>query len=319
MPKKIIIDADPGISDALAVLTALVDPSLEVIGLTAAAGTVSGIQATRNLQYLIDLIDPVKHPRIGQSNLPVCAPSLLDGEIPTRHSLAGRSGLGDLAVEVPDLHNRRESEKLIVDLIREYPHEVRILCLGPLTNVAAACDLDPEIPELIEGIILQGGADRTSGDISAVAEFNVWCDPRAAEAVFEWPTTKTLVPLGVTGAPVVTYEDVEQLADLTIDSCNGEVFSAILQYALRVNRQHLGCEGIPLHSVAALAVAAGAEAFSVEAVRASVEVMAELTRGMTVIDRRPAPGRQTNVDLVTSIDELGVIDYFSRSYRRAAR
>lgn len=319
MPQKIIIDADPGLCDALAILTAFVDPSLEVIGLTAAAGTVSGLQATRNLQYLTDLIDPIKHPRIGQSNHPRSGDRAGDLEVPTRHSTPGRSGLGDLTVEGPDLHNRRESEKLIVDLVREHPHEVRLLCLGPLTNVAAACDLDPEIPELLGGIVCQAGADRASGDITAVAEFNVWSDPEAARTVLDWPTSKVLVPLDVTAAPVVTFEDVEQLADLTLDCLNSEALASLMQFALRMNRQQLGCEGIPLHGVAALAVAAGAEAFSVEAVCAAVEVAGDLTRGMTVIDRRPVPGRQTNADLVTTIDQHGVIDYFSRSYRRAAR
>lgn len=319
MPQKIIIDADPGICDAMAVLTALVDPSLEVIGLTAAAGTVSGLQATRNLQYLIDLIDPIKHPRIGQSRHPSGGSQASDSPIPTRHTTPGRFGLGDLTVDGPDLHNRRESEKLIVDLVREHPHEVRLLCLGPLTNVAAACDLDPEIPALLGGIVCQAGADRTPGDVTAVAEFNIWSDPEAARAVLAWPTSKVLVPLEVTSAPVVTFDDVEQLADLTLDCLNSETLASLMQFALRMNRQQLGCEGIPLHGVAALAVAAGAEAFSVEAVCADVEVTGDLTRGMTVIDRRSVPGRQTSADLVTSIDHHGVIDYFSRSYRRAAR
>lgn len=315
LPQKIIIDADPGVCDALAILTALVDPSQEVIGLTATAGAVSGIHATRNLQYLTDLIDPVKHPRIGQSSHP---PTGSGGDVPTRHATPGRCGLGDLVVEIPDLHNRRESEKLLVDLVREHPHEVRLLCLGPLTNVAAAGDLDPEFPELVGSIVCQAGADRESGDVTAVAEFNVWSDPEAAGAVMEWPTTKVVVPLDVSRSPVLTFDDVEQLTDLTVDSLHGETLSGLLQFALRLNRQ-LGCEGIPLHGVASLAVAAGAEAFSLEAVRTAVEISGELTRGMTVIDRRPVLGRQTNADLVTTIDEHGVIDYFSRSFRRAAR
>lgn len=319
MAQKIIIEADPGIGDALAVLTALVDPSLEVLALTGTAGSVSGVQATRNLQFLIDMIDPVKHPRIGQSVLPAIAGKLVDGDIPTRHSLLGSHGLGDLAVEVPDLHNRRESEKLIVDLVREFPHEVKILSLGPLTNIAAACDLDPELPELLNGIVCLGGVDRVGGDVTAVAEFNIWSDPEAARAVFDWPTTKELVPLDISSAAVVTFDDVEQLGQLTVNSINGSALASMLQFSVRANRDQLGCEGIPLHGVTALAVAARAEAFSVEAVRVDIEVAGQLTRGMTVFDRRPGTGKQTNVDLVTSLDEHGVIDYFARSYRRAAR
>ena len=169
MSKKIIIDADPGIVDALAVLTALLDPSLDVIGLTATAGSISGLQATRNLQLLTDLVDPLKHPRIGQCDRPAVLSRQAAEEVPTRHSFLGTHGLGDVEVNVPDLHNRRESTKLIVDLVREFPHEVRILTLGPLTNIAAACEMDAELPSLLDSIVCLGGADRVGGDITAAA------------------------------------------------------------------------------------------------------------------------------------------------------
>jgi inosine-uridine nucleoside N-ribohydrolase len=299
VPQKIIIDADPGIGDAFAVLTALVDPSLDVLALTATAGSVSGMQATRNLQYLVDLIDPPKHPRIAQSDLPAIAGRISPGEVPTRHHFFGSHGLGDVVIEVPDLHNRRESAKLIVELVREFPHEVKVLTLGPLTNIAAACELDPEFPELVASV--------------------VWSDPEAAAFVFQLPTTKVLVPLEVTGNAVLTFEDVDQLSELTEGTINGDVLSTMLQFSIRANRQELAFEGIPLHSVVALAVAAHAERFTVTAVRADVETSGEITRGMTVIDRRSVFKGQTNVDLVSTIDELGVVDYFSRSFRRAAR
>ena len=118
---------------------------------------------------------------------------------------------------------------------------------------------------------------------------------------------------------MLTFEDVDQLTQLIESTTNGEVLSSLLQFSIRANRQELAFEGIPLHGVVALAVAAHAEAFTVEAVRAEVETGGQLTRGMTVIDRRSVFKGQTNVDLVTSIDEHGVIDYFSRSFRRAAR
>ena len=319
VPQKIVIDADPGIGDAFAVLTALVDPSLDVLALTATGGSVSGRQATRNLQYLTDLVDPLKHPRVGQCEVPAAAGRPTADEIPTRHSFFGPSGLGDVVVSTPDLHNRRESAKLLVDLVQEFPHEIRVLTLGPLTNIAAACDLDPEFPTLVDSIVCLGGADRTSGDVSPVAEFNIWADPEAAAAVISLPTTTVLVPLDISTLPVLTFEDVDLLSGLIEGTTNGEVLSSLLQFSIRAHRQDLGCEGISLHSVAALVVAAKAEPFSVEAVYADVETAGDLTRGMTVVDRRSGFSGQTNVDLVSAIDEHGVVDYFSRSLRRAAR
>ena len=239
-------------------------------------------------------------------------------KLPTRHNFFGPHGLGDIEVATPDLHNRRESAKLIVDLVREFPHEVRLLTLGPLTNVVAACDLDPELPELLESIVCLGGVNTGSGDVTAVAEFNIWADPESAAKVFDWPTTKILVPLDISESAMVTFEDVETLSELTEGSRNGSVLQSMLQFSVRVNRQQLACEGIPLHGMTALAVAAKAESFNVEAVSAQVETNGEHTRGMTVLDRRPGATVQTNVDLVTSIDSHGVVDYFLRSFRRAA-
>ena len=319
MAQKIIIDADPGIGDALAVLTALLDPSLDVVGLTASAGSVSGIQATRNLQFLIELADPLKHPRIGLCERPAVLSRQAAENVPTRHSFLGSHGLGDVTVEVPDLHNRRESTKLIVELAREFPHEIKILTLGPLTNIAAACELDAELPSLLDSIVCLGGVDHANGDVTAAAEFNIWADPEAADTVFRMPIAKTLVTLDHSGSSVLTFEDVDLLTELIEGTQNAATLSSMLQFSIRANRQHLAFEGIELHGVTALAVAAKAEAFTVEAVRATVETCGQLTRGMTVVDRRPVSREQTNVDFVSSIDEHGVIDYFSRHFRRAAR
>lgn len=319
MPQKLIIDADPGLSDAFAVLVALVDPSIDVIGMTAAAGSVSGPQACRNLQFLLELVDPPKHPRIGHSDLPTHLDRATEVDHVTRHSLYGSTGLGDIPVEVPELHNRKESAKLIAELVRQNPHEVNILCLGPLTNLAAACDLDAELSDLMQSVICLGGTADGTGDITAAAEFNIWADPEAAADVFGQTTGVTLVPLNISSTPVLTFEDVDALLDLIDEAANGKVLSEMLQYSVLANRQHLALEGIPLHAVAALAVATKAERFTVQPVKANVETSGQLTRGMTVIDRRRSANRQTNIDLVSTIDELGIVDYFSRGLRRAAR
>ena len=317
VPQKLIIDADPGIGDAFAVLTALTDPSIEVVGLTATAGAVSGVQASRNLQFLVDLVDPLKHPRIGASN----GASVIFGTgrdtVRTRHSFTGTDGLGDIEVTIPDLHNRRESAKLLVDLVRESPHEIRIVTLGPLTNLAAAFELDPGFAGLLDGVVCLGGTDQCAGDVSPVAEFNIGCDPEAASIVFQSPMSTVLVPLNVSSSSALTFEDVDVLTDLIQSAPNGTVLSDMLRFSYRAHHQ-LALEEIPLHAVVALAVAARAESFAVEPVRADVETDGRLTRGMTVIDRRVDIMGQTNIDVVSRVDEHGIVDYFSRSLRRIA-
>ena len=98
MAQKLIIDADPGIGDALAILAALVDPTVDVLAVTACAGVVSGVQATRNIQYLIDLADPVRHPRIGQCTREACINDALPDVEQLYRQLNGTHGLGDADV-----------------------------------------------------------------------------------------------------------------------------------------------------------------------------------------------------------------------------
>ena len=318
MTQKFIIDADPGIGDALAILVAMADPSIDVLGLTAVAGSVSGVQATRNLHYLIGLADPLRHPRVGQSDIAEASADHIPSGMPLQQSLNGRMGLGEVDPRVPDLHNRRESPKLIVDLVREHPHEVRILTFGPLTNVAMAFDLDPDLPLLLNGIMCLGGVIRRSGDVTATSEFNIWSDPQAARTVMRSPVGKILIPLDVSNDPGLTFDDVDRLSGLIPSTPVGEFIVGLLQFAVRANRQFLPREEVPIPAAAVLAVAAQSAKFVTENVALDVETTGELTSGMTIADRRPYGSRQTNAEIVTQIDAPAVIDYFCRGVRRIA-
>jgi inosine-uridine nucleoside N-ribohydrolase len=318
MTQKIIIDADPGIADALAILVAMADPSLDVSGLTATAGAVSGIQSTRNLQYLINRADPLKHPRIGQSDIVSATADEAPPGMPHLQHLNGKLGLGEIDPLVPDLHNRRESAKLIVDLIREYPNEVRILTFGPLTNIAMALELDAELPMLMGGLICLGGVLKQCGDVTAAAEFNFWSDPAAAQTVMRSPVGKILVPLDVSQRPALAFDDIDRLSGLIPSTLVGEFISGLMQFAIRANHQFLPSEALAIPAVAAVAIAARAAAFKTESVVLDVETYGNLTSGMTIVDRRPCRPRQTNVDVVTQLDEMAVVDYFCRGVRRIA-
>jgi len=318
LAQKIIIDADPGIGDALAILVAMADPSLDVVGLTAVAGTVSGVQATRNLHYLIGLADPLRHPRVGQSDMPDCSADQAPSGMPHQQLLNGRFGLGDVDPLVPDLHNRRESGKLIVELAREHPQDIRILTFGPLTNIAMALELDPELPMLLNGVICLGGSVRAGGDVTSAAEFNMWSDPQAAHILMRSPVGKILVPLDVSRGPGLTFDDIDRLSGLIPSTPIGELVAGLMHFAVRANRQHLPCEDVSLPAVATLAVASRAAHFQAESVVLDVEATGTLTSGMTVVDRRPFGSRQSNAQVVTEIDHAAVVDYFCRGVRRIA-
>ena len=316
MVQKLIIDADPGIGDTLAILTAMADPSVELLAVTASSGIVSGVQATRNLQYLIELVNPLRHPRIGQCNRSAVINDAMPDITDRCLRLNGQNGLGQTDVQVADLHNRRESAKLIVDVAREFPGEVRLLTLGPLSNLFMAADLDPRLAENLHSVVALGGSTQATGDVTATAEFNIWADTQAARGVCSLPIHKTLVPLEVSRQSVFSFDDVDTLCSFLKPTSAGSFVSRLLQFSVRGYRQHEALEGIPLHGVSAVAVAASAEAFQVETQFIDIETTGELTQGMTVVDRRQARAERHNFDVVSSIDDVGVVDYFTRAIRR---
>src|SRR5436853_6671217 len=149
MMRKVIVIADPGIDGAFAVALALRDPELDVLGLAATAGNVDADQATKNVQILIEQIDPPRWPRLGAA-LPV--EYEVDG---TR--IHGPGGLGGVSFPWAQLHRPHPSDKLLIDLIRQDPKDVTVVALGPLTVLASAFDRDPELPSLVNRIVILGG------------------------------------------------------------------------------------------------------------------------------------------------------------------
>ena len=319
MTQKVIIDADPGIGDAVAVVLAMLDPDIDVIGITATAGVVSGHQATRNVQSLVELIDPRKWPRIGG-----CDASAADvgfhfgGNVISRDEMHGANGLGAFRPQVADLHHPRESAKLIVDLVRENPHAVTLLTLGPLTNVAVAFEVAPELPDILNGIVCVGGSVDYGGDVGPASEFNIFSNPEAARIVLRSPASKTLLPLDASSRGVVTFSALDHLSSLAasrIESALGDM----LQYWLRAHHEYLGFEGVRLNEFVGLAAVTRPNLFEGRSMEIDVEVLGELTRGMTVFDRRGTEQWQTSIDVLETVDSAGVVDYFHYLLRRADR
>jgi inosine-uridine nucleoside N-ribohydrolase len=137
MTRKVIIDCDAGIDDAAALCLALFDPRLDVVAVTGVAGNVPAEQAGRNIQIVIDQLDPPRFPRVGTATALDDAPAM-DGSL-----MHGDDGLGNSGYETAPLHHQHPSDKIIYDEIRAAPDEITLLCLGPLTNVALALKRDP--------------------------------------------------------------------------------------------------------------------------------------------------------------------------------
>ncbi|QDS93440.1 Pyrimidine-specific ribonucleoside hydrolase RihA [Roseimaritima multifibrata] len=294
MATKVIIDCDPGIDDAVALTMALFDPRLDVLAITPTAGSVDADQATANVQAILNQLDPPRYPRIARAVLPEDA-SVIDDR-----DLHGRDGLGDFAVNATERQHTATSDKVIADLIRQYPNEISIICLGPLTNIARAFQRDPQVAKLVDKLVISGGAVSCSGNVTAAAEWNMYFDPPAARAVFHSATTKTLVPLDVTNKVTFGVDLVEKISNST--SRAGVLLHKLLQHAFRVSRMKLGREVIPLQDAVALLAVLEPTLFECQEFPGDVETSGDITRGVTIFDRRERVSEQSNMEVAMDID-----------------
>jgi inosine-uridine nucleoside N-ribohydrolase len=311
MARKVILDVDPGIDDAMALCLAMMDPEVDVVGVTAVGGNVAAAQATRNVQAIVEQLDPPRWPRLGAASDPDTGLSV------DRKSLYGSDGLGDTSFVVAERQHLLPSEKVICDQVRDAPHEVTIVALGPLTNIARAIIRDPELPALIGRIVIMGGTVAGPGNITPAAEFNMYCDAPSAQGVFRSPSTKTLVPLDVTNRVELSYDLFNRLPDESTRV--GRLLRALLPPAFRGYRQQFGLEGIHVHDTVTLMTLMHPELFTTKAMAGDVEIQGELTLGATIFDRRRVPAWRCNMEVVVDLNKDAVIEAIIRDLNRSPR
>lgn len=294
MTRKVIIDCDMGTDDAVALCMALFDERLEILAITATEGCVSAEQATRNLQAIVAMLDPDRYPRLGAAQPSENAPAISSAW------LYGDDGLGNAGFEVSELHHMLPSEKLIIDCVRAHPDEVTVLCLGPYTNLVRAFRRDPQVSEMVDRVIMTGGSINGIGNVTAAAEFNCYFDPISAHELFNSRTTKTLVPLDVTTQVNFELDLLERLPDRFTRV--GHFLRQILPFAFRSYRQQLGQEHICLNDAVGMLAVLEPEIFHFDPMAGQVEITGELTRGVTVFDRRSVQEWRPNMEVATSIN-----------------
>ncbi len=311
MAKKVILDVDPGFVDAMVLCMALFDPEVEVVALTSVGGNVAPNIAAKNLQAIVEFLDPPRLPRIGfgaepENSLPVDA----------RH-VHGIDGLCGTALPVAELRSQHPAEKVICDAVRSDPEKVILICLGPLTNVARAFQRDPQLPQLLNHLIIQGGTVEGPGNITPAAEFNMFCDPKAAKTVLNARCTKTLVPLDATNRIMLTLGHLDLLPPE--ETKLGSLLRSIMIPGFRAYRQCYGLEGIHIHDFLAYVVATQSSWCTSREMAGDVETEGNLCRGATVFDRRRYPSWHNNMDVVQMIEQDVVLDYIISGLNRAAQ
>ncbi len=299
-PRKIIIDTDPGQDDAFAILLALASPEdLDVLGVTAVAGNVPLNWTERNARIICELA--------GKPNIPVYAgcDRPMKRALVTAEHVHGKTGLdGPVMAEPTMALQPGHAVDFIIDTLRREPAGTVTLCpLGPLTNIATAFEKAPDIVDRVAQIVLMGGGYFEGGNITPVAEFNIYVDPEAAEIVFRSGVNLVVMPLDVTHKALTTRARVEAFRSL--GNTVGRVAAEWADFFERFDMEKYGSEGAPLHDPCVIAYLIQPELFKGRHCNVMVEVQSELTMGMTVADWWGVTGRPANALFMGSVDADG--------------
>lgn len=272
--RQVIIDCDPGHDDALAILLAAAH--LDVLGITTVSGNQSLDKVTRNALKVLEFSGLTHIPVI-----PGCARPLVE---PPRHArVHGLSGLDGPALPEPTtpVHSGHAVD-FIVDTVMTR-NDVTLVATGPLTNVATALRREPRLKSRLPLISLMGGS-LTFGNSTPAAEFNIYCDPEAADIVFGYGVPIKMVGLNLTHQAALTERELDSVRDLR--NGTGRIVAALLEYHCAQHGELLGYRGAPLHDPCAVAWLVDPTLITGQALHVAVELRGEYTRGMTVCDYR---------------------------------
>lgn len=282
-PKLIVMDVDTGVDDALAIILAHRAPNAQVVAIGTVTGNVSSEQAATNTLKTLDALG-------AQTPVAVGAARAMAREPLPPENVHGADGLGDADLPAPARTPTGEhAVDQLLRLVHERPGELSLFASGPLTNLGLALQRDPELPRLVKEVMVMGGAIIAAGNVTPTAEFNIYCDPEAADLVFaaDWPVT--LVALDVTMRALLR---AEQLATLRASERPLARFTmSILPPYLALYSRRFGSEAVTMHDPLAMGLLLD-PSLALERVRLDtrVETAGELTAGMTVADRRSLIG-----------------------------
>ncbi|MGA8439116.1 MAG: nucleoside hydrolase [Candidatus Sulfotelmatobacter sp.] len=275
-PKRVIIDTDPGTDDAMAIILALNSPELKVEALTVVPGNVDGRQGLENALKIVSLAGRCEVIVAGGAQHP------LNQKLITAQFWHGKNGLAN--VELPAAKCKadpRFGPDLIIEMVHKYPHEITLIPVGPLTNIALAVSKDPSIASLVKDIVIMGGSI-TGGNVNGAAEANIYNDPEAAAIVFHAGWMVTMVGSDVGERTLITRKYLAEL-----QSSHGPQSDFIAKIAeFYLNRsEKSGYSGAAMYDPLAVGIALDPTLGTLKEMHVDVETKGEFTRGETVANR----------------------------------
>jgi inosine-uridine nucleoside N-ribohydrolase len=273
-PRRIIIDTDPGIDDAMAIFLALRSPELKVEAVTPVAGNVPLDLTLPNALRLLEIAKRRDIPVAAGASHPLVRRLATAGHV---HGVNGLAGVEFPEPRIKPVHDT--APELIRHIVREDPHEITIVAVGPLTNIALALRADPELASMIHAIVIMGGS-LSGGNMTPAAEFNIYVDPEAARIVFDANIPLTMVGLDVTRKCLVSEQHIKQLeaAKNPVSQAAGKILRATYE------RMRHGGEvtDIALHDALAVASLIDHDVITRKDYYVEVETFGEWTAGQTV-------------------------------------
>jgi inosine-uridine nucleoside N-ribohydrolase len=275
-PRRVIIDTDPGTDDAMAIILALNSPEFKVEALTVVPGNVEAKQGLENALKIVSLAGRCDVVVAGGAQHP------LNQKLITAQFWHGKNGLAD--VELPPSRCKadpRFGPDLIIEMVHRYPHEITLIPVGPLTNIALAVSKDPSIAALVKDIVIMGGSI-SGGNVNGAAEANIYNDPEAAQIVFNAGWMVTMVGSDVGERTLITRK---YLAELQSSHGPESDFIAKIADFYLTRSEKSGYSGAAMYDPLAVGIALDPTLGTLKEMHVDVETKGEFTRGETVANR----------------------------------
>jgi purine nucleosidase len=295
--KKMIIDCDPGVDDAIALLLAFASPELEILGITTVAGNVPLSFTAKNARKICELA--------GRPEIRVYAgcPRPIMRTLETARHVHGETGLQGVDLPEPQMALQpQHGVAFLIETLMNAPEPIILATLGPLTNVAIALIQAPQIIPKIQEVVLMGGAT-SQGNVTASAEFNLYVDPHAAHIVFTSGLKLTMIGLDVTHKVLTTPDRLQKIR--AIGSPVSTAAADLLAHYGAYDVEKFGMPGSPLHDPCVIAYLLQPELFSGRDLPVAVETNSEVTMGRTVVDLWRSGGETPNVHVIQRADDEG--------------
>jgi purine nucleosidase len=299
-PREIIIDCDPGVDDAVALLLAFAaGDALEILGVTTVAGNVSASLTARNACIMREIAGAERVPVFAGATRPLRREPIEAGHF------HGASGLGSLPLRSPRVGpSDRDAVEFLVATLTKATQPVTLVAMGPLTNIALALQRDARVTAGICAIVLMGGARREGGNITASAEYNIYADPHAAEVVFA--CGRPIVAIGLDATHQVLTTPTRIHAIRAIGNAVANAAAELLQFTYDLeHNSHVG-GGVPCHDPCTIAYLLQPTAFALQPASIAIETESALTLGHTAVELRIGATHPANARWATAADGAAV-------------